>query len=204
MAHPRPLARVIDPAAQAHDRALVARMAEGDERGLSELYDRHGGAVYGVARRVLALRADAEEVVTEAFAQAWREAARFDPVRGSVAAWLVTIARTRALDAARAAQRRARLAVAAAAEPPPEAGDSASTPEGQALAGERGRLVREALAQLTDVQREAIELAFYGGLSQSEIAERLHTPLGTVKTRLRLGMQKLREALAPRLEERTT
>ena len=185
------------------DRALVARIAEGDERALGELYDRHAALVYAMAYRVLGDRADAEEAAAETFAQAWREAGRFESGRGSVAAWLVMMARTRALDLARASQRRSRITlVAAASEPRDETGEWSDTPEGAAIAGERARLVRDAIAQLTPVQREAIELAYYGGLSQSEIAERLHAPLGTVKTRLRLGMQKLRETLAPRLEER--
>jgi RNA polymerase sigma-70 factor (ECF subfamily) len=183
------------------DRALVARIAEGDERALGELYDRHGPLVYAMAYRVLGERADAEEAAAETFAQAWREAGRFESGRGSVAAWLVTIARTRALDMVRASKRRSRLTLVAASDPRGEAGDWADTPEGSAIAGERSRLVRDAIAQLTPVQREAIELAYFGGLSQSEIAERLQAPLGTVKTRLRLGMQKLRETLAPWLEE---
>jgi RNA polymerase sigma-70 factor (ECF subfamily) len=190
-------------AAAGLDRDLVARIAAGDERALGELYDRHAAMVYAMAYRVLGERADAEEAAAETFAQVWREAGRFESGRGSVAAWLVTMARTRALDIARASQRRSRITlVAATSDPRAEAGEWADTPEGSAIAGERSRLVRDAIAQLTPVQREAIELAFYGGLSQSEIAERLHTPLGTVKTRLRLGMQKLRETLAPWLEER--
>ena len=192
-----------DAAAAGLDRALVARIADGDERALGELYDRHGATVHAMAYRILGERADAEEAAAETFAQAWREAARFEAGRGSVAAWLITMARTRALDIARASQRRSRLSlVAAASDPRAEGGDWADTPEGSAIADERSRLVRDAIAQLTPVQREAIELAYFGGLSQSEIAERLQAPLGTVKTRLRLGMQKLRETLAPWLEER--
>lgn len=198
------MARPTHPADAERDRSLVARMAAGEERALADLYDRHGASLHAVAYRVLGTRADAEEAVTEAFAQAWRESSRFDAGRGSVAAWLVTIARTRALDAARASRRRARLAqAAAAADPGAEGGDWAATPLGMAVAGERQRLVREAVGQLTPAQREAIELAFYGGLSQSEIAEQLQAPLGTVKSRLRLGMQKLRETLAPWMEEPT-
>lgn len=181
------------------DRALMARVAEGDERALGELYDAHGAAAYAVAYRILGQKPDAEKAVAETFAQAWREASRFEPARGSVTAWLVTIIRTRALDAARAAGREARLGDAA--EPWGAAGRRDGTPEGAAPAGTRSRVVREAVAQLTVAQREAIELAFYGGLSQSEIADRLQAPPGTVKSRLRLGMQKLRETLTPWPEE---
>jgi RNA polymerase sigma-70 factor (ECF subfamily) len=190
------MARPTDPAAAAHDRILVSRMGDGEERALGELYDRHGGVAYAVAYRVLGLRAGAEEVVMEVLAQAWREASRFDPARGSVASWLVTMARSRALDAARSSPRRTR--------PTPPASAPAAASHGEVAASERSLVVREAVAQLTPAQREAIELAFYGGLTQSEIAERLQAPPGTVKARLRLGMQKLREALAPWLEERTT
>ncbi len=200
---PRPMARPTDPAAAAHDRVLVSRMGDGEERALGELYDRHGGVAYAVAYRVLGLRAGAEEVVMEVLAQAWREASRFDPARGSVASWLVTMARSRALDAARSSPRRTRpTPVAAPADAAASARAAAS--DGEVAASERSLVVREAVAQLTPAQREAIELAFYGGLTQSEIAERLQAPPGTVKARLRLGMQKLREALAPWLEERTT
>lgn len=181
------------------DRALVARVAEGDEQALGELYDLHGAAAYAVAYRILGLKPEAEEAVAETFAQAWREASRFDAAPGSVAAWLVTIVRTRALDAARAAGREAR--VGEGAEPWGDAARRDGAPEDAAPAGARGRAVREAVAQLTAAQREAIELAFYGGLSQPEIADRLQAPPGTVKSRLRLGMQKLRETLASWVEE---
>jgi len=176
------------------DRTLVARVAEGDEQALGELYDAHGAAAYAVAYRILGQKPDAEEAVAETFAQAWREASRFDPARGSVGAWLVTITRTRALDAARAAGREARLGDAA--ELWGDAGRRDGTPDDAAAAGARGRAVREAVAQLTVAQREVIGLAFYGGLAQPEIADRLQAPPGTVKSRLRLGMQKLRETLA--------
>ncbi|HEX6617506.1 MAG TPA: sigma-70 family RNA polymerase sigma factor [Gemmatimonadales bacterium] len=182
------------------DFELVARAAAGDERALGLLYDRYGSVLYAVAFRILGERADAEEVVLEAFTQAWRDAPRFEPGRGSVAGWLTTIARSRALDLVRARTRRTRITAAAAAEAPaaPPRPDSALDHE------DRRREVRRALDALSPTQRQAIELAYFEGLSQSEIAERLQEPLGTIKTRVRLGMQKLRECLRPFYFERGT
>ncbi|HWA59018.1 MAG TPA: sigma-70 family RNA polymerase sigma factor [Gemmatimonadales bacterium] len=182
------------------DADLVLRMTRGDEEALGRLYDRFGQVMFAVAFRVTGQPADAEEVVMEAFTQAWREAPRFDPGRGSVAAWLTMMTRSRALDLVRAQSRRERITDTAAREEP-AAGPAMSRgypPPGTAvLEEERTRAVASALAGLSPPQREAIELAYYEGLSQSEIAERLEEPLGTIKTRMRLGMQRLREALRP-------
>jgi RNA polymerase sigma-70 factor (ECF subfamily) len=191
----------------AADRELVARAATGDERAMSDLYDRYGTVLYAVAYRVVGQRADAEEVVVEAFTQAWRDASRFEAARGSVAAWLTMIARSRALDLVRARGRRDKLAASAAlsgldAGPAPSA--SGENPADRAEDDERRRMVRQAIEALSPPQRQAIELAFFEGLSQSEIAARLNEPLGTVKTRVRLGMQKLRESLRPYFFERGT
>ena len=187
------------------DQDLIVRAAGGDERAIAALYDRYGGVLYAVAYRITGQRADAEEVVVEAFAQAWREAPRFEATRGSVAAWLTMICRSRALDLVRARGRRDRITATAAAERPdasPAMGDWRSDPAGSVDSAERRTRVRDALATLSPPQRQAIELAYYEGLSQSEIAEHLQEPLGTVKTRVRLGMQKLREALRPFYFER--
>jgi RNA polymerase sigma-70 factor (ECF subfamily) len=189
----------------AGDLELVSRAASGDERAIAALYDRYGGVLYAVAYRITGQRADAEEVVLEAFAQAWRDAPRFDSARGSVAGWLTVIARSRALDLVRARGRRDRITASAAAERPdasPAMGDWRSDPAGSVDHAERQVHVREALASLSPPQRQAIELAYFEGLSQSEIAERLQEPLGTIKTRVRLGMQKLRETLRPFYFER--
>jgi RNA polymerase sigma-70 factor (ECF subfamily) len=186
---------------------LVAQAAGGDERAVGELYDRYGAVVYAVAYRIVGQRADAEEVVLEAFAQAWRDAHRFEAGRGSVAGWLTMIARSRALDLVRARSRRDRITASAAADRPdasPGMSDFRPDPAGALDHDERRRQVRLALDLLSPPQREAIELAYFEGLSQSEIAERLHEPLGTVKTRVRLGMQKLRECLRPFYYERGT
>ncbi len=191
----------------AADRELVARAASGDERAMTDLYDRYGTVLYTVAYRVVGQRADAEEVVVEAFAQAWRDAGRFEAARGSVAAWLTMIARSRALDLVRARSRRDKLAASAAAgglQAGPAPGEQRESPADAAEEDERRRMVRQAMESLSPPQRQAIELAFFEGLSQSEIAARLNEPLGTVKTRVRLGMQKLRESLRPYFFERVT
>jgi RNA polymerase sigma-70 factor (ECF subfamily) len=184
----------------AADAALIKRMALGDESAVGPLYDRYGQVLYALAYRIVALQADAEEVVAEAFAQAWREAGKFEAGRGSVGAWLATIARSRALDLVRARSRRIRITdTAAQGEPDGSLGMSRSQPDPatQAETAERRRQVAAALGTLADPQRQAIELAYFEGLSHSEIAERLQEPLGTIKTRVRLGMQKLRDVLRP-------
>ena len=182
------------------DTDLITRAAGGEERAMAELYDRYGPVLYAVAYRIAGQRADAEEVVLDTFAQAWREAARFDAARGSVAGWLTTIARSRALDLVRARSRRERITATAAAERPdssPAMGGWRADPSSGVDYAERRKQVQLALEALSPPQRNAIELAFFEGLSQSEIAERLQEPLGTIKTRVRLGMQKLREYLRP-------
>lgn len=193
--------------AAAADGELVTRAAQGDERAVGQLYDRYGAVLYAVAYRIVGQRADAEEVVVEVFAQAWRDAPRFEAGRGSVAGWLTTIARSRALDLVRARSRRDRITAAAAADRPdasPAMGELRADPAGALDNDERRRQVRQALESLSPPQRQAIELAYFEGLSQSEIAERLQEPLGTVKTRVRLGMQKLRECLRHFYFERGT
>ena len=199
---PKPAA----PSSQA-DRDLLVRAADGDQQAIAALYDRYGGVLYAVAYRIVGQRADAEEVVIEAFAQAWREAPRFESERGSVAGWLTMIARSRALDTVRARSRRDRLTASAAADRmgvSPAMGEWRADPAGAVDHAERRTKVREALEMLSPPQRQAIELAYFEGLSQSEIAERLQEPLGTVKTRVRLAMQKLRESLRPFYFERGT
>lgn len=183
------------------DRVLVERMGSGDERSLGELYDRHGGAAYSLALVIVGERADAEEVVADAFGQVWRTAGQFDPARGSVAAWLTTITRTRALDLCRARGRRTRAVTRASREnsngfavPIAAGGDP---PDRAVEQHETRRLVERSLAELPDPQRRVIELAYFGGLTQTEIATELGEPLGTVKTRMRAGMEKLRGSLTP-------
>lgn len=181
------------------DLALVRRAAAREEAALAELYDRYSPLLLAVARRILGATGDAEEVLQEAFFQAWLQADRYDPGRSSVSTWLVLIARSRALDRLRARQTRERAAEAAGQEPP--ARDPSSGGDGHVLHAERRRRVRGALSELPPEQREVLDLAFFGGLSQSEIAAQTGTPLGTVKTRALLGMKKLRQALREEVRE---
>lgn len=189
------------------DRALVGRIAQGDERALSTLYDRYSTALYSVAYRIAGERADAEEIVLETFSQAWRNATRFHGEKGSAIAWLTMMCRSRALDLVRARGRRTRLVDSAAQSDPggaPAMGSGPGDPTNSITDRERAAHVAEALKALSEPQRQAIELAYYEGLSHSEIAERLAEPLGTIKTRVRLAMQKLREALRPHYFEAAT
>jgi RNA polymerase sigma-70 factor (ECF subfamily) len=175
-------------------------MANGDDRALAALYDRHGGVAYSVAMNILGDAGDAEEAVSDAFIQVWSNAASFDPARSSVVAWLTMITRTRALDLLRGRRRRtlrtersAATDIAGFAAPVADLGPS---PERSAELGELSRSVTAAIAELPPPQRRALELAYFGGLSHSEIADELDEPLGTVKTRIRAGMEKLRAQLS--------
>jgi len=163
---------------------VLRRLAAGDHAALGEVYDRYAGLVNGLALRILRNTAEAEEVVQEVFVQIWRQAVRFDPARGSVEAWICTMARTRALDRLRRRTSRREEP----GESTPGASEMPRTVE--ALA------VKKALESLSPDQRMALELAYYEGLTQSEIAERLGEPLGTVKTRIRTAMIRLRDVLA--------
>jgi RNA polymerase sigma-70 factor, ECF subfamily len=181
------------------DFALVAAMKNGDQSAMTVLYDRYSAAIMGLALRITRERADAEDVVVDTFAQVWRDASRFEAGRGSVGSWVATIARSRSLDLIRSRGRRNRLddvVQIGADAAPPAMGSAAPSPIADVLADERCRRVQDAMAGLPDVQRKALELAYFGGLSQSEIAEQLDEPLGTVKTRMRLGLRRLRESLA--------
>ena len=190
------------------DRGLLARMAAGDERALGALYDRWSAITHALALRIVGDRDEAEDVVEETFWQLWRQASRYAESRGSVSTWLLTIARSRALDRRRALQRRredrleADAGDEASVRAAPEVAAAAPDPSILAEADERRTIVVGALRELPEEQRETIELAYFSGLSHTEIAERTGQPLGTVKTRMRLAMQKLRESLS-RLREST-
>ena len=183
------------------DLHVMSRLIAGDERALGVLYDRHGTMAWSLASAIVPDAADAEEVVADAFAQIWRNAATFDATRGSVIAWISTIVRTRSLDLIRSQKRRARVLDQAAAMAEegasPGLSTGATTPDQDVESSEAQVLVRRALGDLPAPQRLVLELAYFAGLSQSEIADRLKEPLGTVKTRMRSGMEKLRTALGP-------
>jgi RNA polymerase sigma-70 factor (ECF subfamily) len=170
---------------------LIRAMAAGDRDAFARFYDRYAPLVFPLVLRIVRDRADAADVLQDVFWEAWRGAAGYDPTRGTPEAWIVMRARTRAIDRIRAVRRRgetfvAPLDEAVAGAPPASGGDAGDR------AAER-QLVATALAQLPAAQREVIELAYYAGLTQTEIAERLEQPLGTVKTRIRLALARLRE-----------
>jgi RNA polymerase sigma factor (sigma-70 family) len=193
---PSPVARAF---AHLSDEALVALLARSDELALGELYDRFGRVAYGLALRILRDQSLAEDAVQEAFLTAWRTADRFMPERAKASTWLLTLVHRRAVDLVRREERRR-------SEPIETAGDPADeTPIDEAvwLKFERGR-VQEALRRLPDQQREALELAYYGGFTQSELAERLGQPVGTIKSRMFSGLARLRDLLGdPGNGERT-
>src|SRR2546421_407892 len=177
--------------------SLLPAVAHGDLAAFEQLYDRHSSTLYALLLRILANPDDAQEVLQETFVKAWTSAKMFDALRGSEVAWLISIARSRGIDRLRA--RRIRL------DREDEAGREISTVSGfvdrtngadKAIQSEQTVAVRGALAELPDAQRRALELAYFEGLSQSEIADKLSEPLGTVKTRMQLGMKKLRDHLA--------
>jgi RNA polymerase sigma-70 factor (ECF subfamily) len=182
--------------AQTTDVELLQAVAHGDERALAHIYDRYRVVLFGLLVRILNSREEAEDVLQEVFLQVWRRAADFDEKRGRPFTWLVTLARSRAIDRLRALASRERVAQAGAREESEQISDAAS----DAIRAEQRSLVTNALAQLPDEQKRALMLAYFDGLTQSEIAKRLGAPLGTVKTRMRAGMTKLRELLASKSE----
>jgi RNA polymerase sigma-70 factor (ECF subfamily) len=183
------------PLATAADREALARLARKDEGALAELYDRHARLVYSLALRIVRDPADAEDVVQEVFSQIWRQAARYDQARSNVAAWVVVLTRSRAIDRLR--RRQARPDAPTIDPDPIDPVDEAPPADDRLVASARAAAVRSALDDLPVLQRVAIELAFYEGLTHVEIAERLEQPLGTVKTRIRQGLRALRGRLTP-------
>jgi len=176
----------------ANDVELLKAIAARDEAALAQLYDLYRTILFGLLMRILNNREEAEDVLQEVFLQVWRKAADFDETRGRPFTWLVTLARSRGIDRLRTLAARERVAVAGAREVSEEISDAAT----DAFKSEQRGLVSDALAKLPDEQKRPIMLAYFDGLSQTEIATRTGAPLGTVKTRMRTGMIRLRELLA--------
>lgn len=179
---------------RASDQAALTRMAQGEGDAVAELYDRHARPVYSLALRILGDVPEAEDVVQEVFSQAWRQASRYNTSRGAVAAWLLMLARSRAIDRLRA--RRARPKGDFDERVADNLVDTGLPVDSQVISGEQIARVRAALDELPMLQKLAIELAYFEGLTHAEIAARLEQPLGTVKTRIRLALMTLREVLA--------
>jgi RNA polymerase sigma factor (sigma-70 family) len=188
--------RAHDPVAMARDlahlsdEALVALVARADDGALAELYDRFGHVAYGLALRVVRDPALAEDAVQDGFLTVWRTAARFIPERAKARTWILTLVHRRAVDIVRREEPRRAEPLEAAVEP------SADVNEDEAWLRLQRTRVQEALRRLPDQQREAIELAYYGGFTQSELADRLGEPLGTIKSRMFAGLARLRDLLA--------
>lgn len=178
------------------DRELVARMSRGDDRALGQFYERWSRPVYALVAQLLRDPDDADDVVEDTFYQAWRQASRYEPSRGAVSTWIVTIARSRALDRLRSRRRLREEPLTPVTVLDELTDGSYRDPAAGAEDAERRERVAAALKELPPEQREVLQLAYFGGLSQTEIAERTGQPLGTVKTRTRLAGQKLREKLA--------
>lgn len=185
---------------QRADALLLRRMAGGDKQAFAELYDRFARPLYATALRIVSDSAEAQDVVHDAFVTLWEKASVFESGRGTAFAWAVTLVRNRAIDRVRTRRRRADLLAAA---PASDLGYDDSTSgvaaDDSAILGDQARAVRAAVATLPTEQRRALELAFFSGLTQQQIAEKLSEPLGTVKARVRRGLLKLRDTLARRL-----
>jgi len=188
----------LPPEADVSDGVLVRRLTDGDNGALEALYDRYVRPAFALARRITGDPAFAEEVVQEVFLALWRDPVKYDPQRGGFPSWLLAATHHKAVDAVRREQsvRSRRASLAEEADYYTAAGASDLPPvEDAAWAGLRGERVREALSTLPPPQREALVLAYYAGYTQSEIAQRTGTPLGTVKTRMLAGMRRLRPLL---------
>jgi len=174
------------------DPALMAAIAARDASALSVLYDRHGGTMFGLCTRILRDRGEAEEALGDVFLEVWNRADRYDPMRATPIAYLLNLTRSRALDRLRALRRRRHGLVEMDA---PDAQSESASPFDTAVSSETRARVTRALGELPPSQREALELAYFSGLSHSEIAASLGEPLGTVKTRIRQGLIHLRGSL---------
>ncbi len=177
------------------DAELLRAIAQGDEAALAQIYDRYAPTLFGMMLRILHSRAEAEDVLQEVFLQVWQHASQFDEERGRPFTWLATIAHSRAIDRLRSLDSRQRAATRAAFEHAEEQGDAVD----DVFRMERTEVVRRALNEIPEGQKQVLLLAYFEGLTQSEIAERTKEPLGTVKTRMRSGLIKLRELMRENL-----
>jgi RNA polymerase sigma-70 factor (ECF subfamily) len=180
------------------DASLLRLIQQGEQDAVAALYDRYAGVAYGLAFRITTNAATAEDVVQDAFVSLWKQAPRFDPERGQVRSWLLTIVHHRAVDAVR---RRAGRPERALPEGPEEFEATSGRPEELAEMALDAEAVREAVRRIPDDQRRVIEMAYFMGMTHVEIAEETGTPLGTVKSRLRIGLEKMREYLRPKVLE---
>lgn len=179
--------------------ALIRRMAGGDRDALAELYDNLSRPLYATARHILNDASEAQDVVHDVFLSLWQNASSFDSGRGAAFSWAVTLTRNRSIDRLRTRANRARLLGNSIPDDLGYAETADATGSGPAELGDRAVAVRSAMADLPPEQQKALELAFFSGLTQKEIAEKLSEPIGTVKARIRRGLIKLRDALANRL-----
>ena len=182
-------------AASTIDPALLARVVKGDVQAFSQLYDQSSTLLYSLALRMLGDKEDANELLQEVYLEVWRKVSRYDVGRGTPLAWLVTLTRSRAVDRLRARNSRGQQKIVASLDGANQVPDRSPNPFDAQTDQEIRMLVLGALTTLPPAQQQALELAYYEGLSHAEIAAKLNQPLGTVKTRIKLGMSKLRESL---------
>ncbi len=180
---------------QAHDIELLRKIGLGDRDSLSDLYDRYSTVLYSVALRVLNNQTEAEDLLQDVFIQIWEKASLYDPSRGKPLTWVISLTRNRSIDRLRSLQRRHRLKEDVEKENNALQPGSPSDTRKELFANETSRVIRAAVMQLSDQQRQAIELAYFSGLTQNEIALKLDEPLGTIKARIRRGMIRLKEML---------
>ena len=186
------------PEASDRDSELLRQIAAGDRLAFAEFYDRHSPLMFSVAAKILNDPGEAEDVLQETFVQIWEKAARFNPRLGKASSWAAILTRNRAIDKVRASQRRSRLAEASGRE---QSGAQIwhDTVNDALYGPDKAKLIQSAIQELPPEQRRAIDLAYFSGLTQEEIAQKLNTPLGTIKARIRRGLLKLRDQLEGRL-----
>ena len=181
----------------AHEIQLIARMASRDSKAMSELYDLYSGLLYSVVFKITRVQSEAEEVLQDVFVSAWDNAHKFDPKKAKVFTWLMTIARNKAIDRVRS--KAYKVQQASSGDEFDKIESATISPLNSQLAKDNASVIKEALNGLPEDQKKVIQLSYYEGQSQSQVAETLGIPLGTVKTRMRLGMMKLTEELKNRL-----